>query len=390
MLRKVTSSKPEKPYKDFPLTAHRNGQWCKKIRGKLRYFGKWDDWQAALDLYEEQRDDLQRGRKPQAKGGLTLAKLMDKFLYDKQQLVESGELSQRSYDDYERTCDKVAASLDKTLLLTQLGPEDFSTLRTGLAKGTKGKNGPSTLKGHLTRARMIFNYANESGLAEKPILYRKALKAPNAKIFRQLNNERGERMFSAEEIRRMIDKAEQPLKAMIYLGINCGFGNNDCGTLPFGAIDLDNGWHNYARPKTGNKRRCPLWPETIEAVREAIDARPEPNCAANERLVFITKYGHRWSNAESERDNPISFEFRKLMIELGMYRKGITTYYSLRRTFETIGASCGEQVAVDMIMGHCPESTDMAAVYRQKTFDKPLLKVSNHVRDWLQGRVTLD
>ena len=32
--------KPRKPYSSFPLTAHNNGQWCKKIRGRVHFFGK--------------------------------------------------------------------------------------------------------------------------------------------------------------------------------------------------------------------------------------------------------------------------------------------------------------------------------------------------------------
>ena len=37
----------------------------------------------------------------------------------------------------------------------------------------------------------------------------------------------------------MIDAAGVQLQAMIFLGINCGFGNADCGTLPLSAVDLD-------------------------------------------------------------------------------------------------------------------------------------------------------
>jgi hypothetical protein len=31
--------KPVKPRASFPLAAHPNGQWCKKIRGKVPFFG---------------------------------------------------------------------------------------------------------------------------------------------------------------------------------------------------------------------------------------------------------------------------------------------------------------------------------------------------------------
>jgi hypothetical protein len=47
-----TSARPQKkspkPYEGFPLTQHPSGRWCKKIRGKLHYFGKLDSSDAAL------------------------------------------------------------------------------------------------------------------------------------------------------------------------------------------------------------------------------------------------------------------------------------------------------------------------------------------------------
>jgi hypothetical protein len=40
-----------KPYPAFPLTRHPSGQFCKKIRGKLFYFGSVADSEAALERY---------------------------------------------------------------------------------------------------------------------------------------------------------------------------------------------------------------------------------------------------------------------------------------------------------------------------------------------------
>ena len=83
-------------------------------------------------------------------------------------------------------------------------------------------------------------------------------------------------MIEAADLRRLIDKAAQLLKAMVLLGANCGFGASDVARLRLSHLDLESGWVGFPRPKTGIDRRCPLWVETVEAVTEAIANRPKP------------------------------------------------------------------------------------------------------------------
>ena len=60
----VSDTKPAKPYQEFPLTAHQNGQWCKKIKGKVWFFGVWSDPDAALRKYLDEVDEIQAERDP--------------------------------------------------------------------------------------------------------------------------------------------------------------------------------------------------------------------------------------------------------------------------------------------------------------------------------------
>jgi hypothetical protein len=53
-----SSERPIKPYPDFPLFPHRTGRWAKKIKGKLHYFGPWDDPDGAYRRYLARKEEL--------------------------------------------------------------------------------------------------------------------------------------------------------------------------------------------------------------------------------------------------------------------------------------------------------------------------------------------
>ena len=74
--------------------------------------------------------------------------------------------------------------------------------------------------------------------------------------------------------------------------------------------------------------------------------------------------------------------FKKLQKRCGLDRKRVG-FYSLRRTFETVGGASADQIAADFIMGHAPSSADMAAIYRQEVFEDRIVAVSDYVRKWL-------
>ncbi len=374
---KARRRKPRKPHPDFPLTANGNGQWSKKIRGKVHYFGPWADPDAALRRYVAQRDDLLAGRRPRNAGddaGITVRDLLNRFLTAKQDQHKQGEITKRTFDDYHRTCRRLARVLCKTTLVSQLNPDDFSRLRNDIAE----THGLVALGNEIMRVRVVFNFAYEDHLIEAPMRYGANFKRPARRVLRREQQRRGPRMFESAEIAEMHSEAGTQLRAMILLGINCGFGNADVATLPMTALDLGRSWINYPRPKTGIERRCPLWADTVTALRSYLECRPKAKSDEDSVFVFITKYGKSWSKASSS--NPISAECRKLVQRLDIYREGLG-FYALRHTFETVAGESRDQVAVDYIMGHARE--DMASVYRERISDERLMAVVRHVRQWL-------
>jgi hypothetical protein len=175
------SLKPEKPHPDFPLFAHATRRWAKKIRGKMFYFGPWDDPERAHQKYLEQRTALHGGRKPRDEAdGLTVKALCNEFLNTKQKPVDSGELTNRSWQDYKAACDLCVSHFRKGRLVADLDPADFAVLRGKMAK----RWGPVTLGNVIQRVRVVFKFASDNGLIDRRVCYGSASKRPSRKTVR--------------------------------------------------------------------------------------------------------------------------------------------------------------------------------------------------------------
>jgi hypothetical protein len=177
-LRSDKPAKPSTPNPDFPLFPHAIGRWAKKIRRKLHYFGPWADADAALTKYLSEKDALHAGRKPRSDGeALTVKELANHFLNAKQALVDTGELSPRTWAEYKTTTDLLVKNFGKQRLVSYLDPEDFAKLRSWMAR----KWGPHRLAKMIQYVRSVFKHGFDAGLIDRPMHFGPGFNWPTKK-----------------------------------------------------------------------------------------------------------------------------------------------------------------------------------------------------------------
>jgi integrase len=372
---------------DFPLFPHSAGYWAKKVRGKLYYFGKVADdpkGQAALLEWDRVKEARLSGREPRAKvDGVTVSELCDRFLQAKEQLVASKEITLKTWSDYKRVTDRVVKHFGKGRVVADLTADDFAGLRAEFSKS----NGPVSLGNFIQRVRVAFKYAYDADLIPEPVKYGPMFKRPSKKALRIQRSKTAAKLFTADDVRLLIDGATPQLKAMILLAVNAGLGNNDCATLERRHLDLESGWLDFARAKTDTMRRCPLWPETITALDAVLASRKPPKDKADADLVFVTKYGSGWASHDSH-DSPVAKEFAKLAKRLKLQQPG-RGFYSLRHTHRTVAGGAKDLEATRAIMGHVNDHVEDAYIETLPEDDR-LRAVADHVRAWLYGRKPAD
>lgn len=389
--------KPRKPHPTFPLTPHPNGQWCKKIRGRVHFFGVWDDPVAALDHYNRQASDLHAGRQPRASSPSdvpTVKELGNTYLAVQAEKASRGLITASYFNYCKKAVKAFVRFVGKDRCWDDLRPADFGQYRMYLYD----HYGVCAIDRAITVIRSMLKHAWENDLIDRPIKFAGQFEKPSAKERRRSRSQRdrqnGKRLFASTEVLTMLHHADAQMKAMVLLGVNGGFGNTDCATLPIGAVDLENDVIEYERPKSAIPRVVPLWPETVSALKTVLEGeRPTPQRSEHQNLVFLTRFGNPWEqeriydDAESgqellkgTRQEAISPEFRKLLCRLGLHRDGIG-FYALRHTFRTWADETKDQHAVHRIMGHVIPG--MSGIYVEEISMERLRAVVDHVRSKL-------
>jgi integrase len=288
----------------FPLTLHKTGQYCKKIRGRIYYFGT--DKRRALERYHEQAASLHAGRPVTARSTsdqLSIKTMCNLYLDHQESRVTVGDVKPRHVSDQVSLLRAFVRFAGAQRLVSDITTLDLQNYRTKLVRAGNSAN---TVNNRIAAVKAMYNWALDNELIDR---------SPRLRALKKVTPQKAERpTFTASQIWTLLEDAGVQMRGMIWLGLNCGFGCTDCAELRWKNLDLVNARVTFPRGKTGIGRNLPLWPETVQALQAV------PNCG---ELVFHTHSGNPWVRTISSRqedgttkytkDDAVTKEFAKLM-----------------------------------------------------------------------------
>jgi integrase len=361
----ATPQRPVWPYPDIvKMTAHAgSGQWRKRLGKKDFYFGPIGDPAGALSRWRQQWERIKDGlpRIPATPTeGTTMLELATHFLAFKTSEHVRQHISHATLLDYRLACKKLLRAIDGSAVVNRLTPDDFGRVMLSLSN-------LSTIKrlNTIIKMRSVFGYGEKNGLIDAP-RYGTQFNPPPQSAIRKDRNNATPKVYTAAQVHKMIEAANPQLRAMLWLGINCGIGNHDVATLEKKDIDLKKRWLVSRRKKTQAIRRTPLWPETVAAIQAAMS---DDSVFVFQRADGLPLY-RKWDD-----------DVLNMTTDLLASLKLPGGFYWLRHTFATVAENVGDDHASKIIMGHVIDGVHEGYVWKFPT--ARLQRVSQHVYRWL-------
>jgi integrase/recombinase XerD len=368
-MSKSNNEKSRKTRSDkFPLTLHKTGQYCKKIKGKIYYFG--NDKKLALQRYLEQSTVLHSGKclPPVDKSGsISIKYLCNLYLEHQQSRAAIGQIKLRHICDQKILLRDFVSSVGQSQSINNMSTIDIQNY-VGMLIGKK--KSPNTINNRIAAIKAMFNWARDNEVV---------ITMPNLKAIKKITKVKTEKfIFTTEQIINLLKLADVQIRVMILLGLNCGFGCTDCAEIKWDNLDLQNSRVIFPRGKTGVSRNLSLWPETVEVLNKM----PHKG-----ELVFYTAKGNPWvrminsidqnGNEKFTKEDAVSKQFSKLLKKAGIQTEKGVGFYTLRRTAATLAARSGDPFAVQQLLGHA--DLKMASVYVQDVSEQTD-RVTNNTR----------
>ena len=363
-------------HKEFPLSVHKRGQWVKRVRGKLYYFGSLTNPEEALRTWLKEKDYLLAGEKPPTwKPGLTVGGVCD--LYEKDATIRNsrGELCRTYLRDLRHACRFMSEHLIARRMATDVTPEHFATLRQAIADTGRNLRSQANL---VCNIRSIWQWAKAMGHVPQTVNLGPRFKPPSSDaISRERESCGTTRFIDRTAILAMLEKASPKMRAMILLGINCGFYASDSTALTFDHLHLDGSipYHNMPRVKNGRRRAAVLWSETVTSILSYAAGRTSGTVFLNQKGA---KYGQNASG------HSLHGTFAKLAEDARVAVPAGASMGSLRHTYGTIVDLCPDQAIIDLTMGHVGKSVQKRT-YSQLNLNEfqRLQVVATTVHEWL-------
>ena len=309
----------------------------------MYYFGS--DKKEALKRYIEQAAYLHGGKQVSQKptnDSMALKQLCDMFMKYQFCRVQADAITARHYNDQVGSLNKLKSFLGQGRRIDEISTLDLHNYKRKLQKQYSSGH---RLNLHISNLKTLFHWAKKNDILKS---------IPNVDaVSRSKIVHKQRTVFTHDQIKKLLAVADTQMKAMIWLGLNCGFGCTDCSELRWKHLDFVNKRVVFPRGKTGIQRDLPLWPETINAL-EAV--------AKKGKLVFYTRKGNPFVRDILKIDatgkekyttlNTISTKFARLIKKAGLDVPKGTGFYTLRRTAATMAARSGDPFAVQRLLGH--------------------------------------
>ena len=386
---------------DFPLWFHTpSGQWCKKVKQKVYYFGT--DKDEAAKRWKDEKDDIFAGVTPKSRGDkASIVELANVFSADQRARYQvTGKPGLRHIELCEMTLKRLIVQMGSGFAAADLSPSHFGKIKLELfkpiarTKAVQGKvfgrvvtkRAPETVAGDIRRIKVFLNWCHANEYTPAPRYGDQFATETAVAITKATIKKQGRKDFDAIDIQAVIDHSGINFKPIVLLAINSGLGAGDIAAMEFDDIaDIDSKecWIDLARLKTGAERRFLLWPETQKAIQEYLQIRRAP-IRTHSNIVFLTSHGLPWVRGEGHHKHvdTAGSTFTKIRKVAGVERG---SFYDMRRTFATVACETLDFEAVRRCMGHVKDNRDMLAGYVQGVSDDRIRTVCNHVRQWLFG-----
>jgi integrase len=343
-----------------PVSYHKHTKQYYVTRGGRRIYLDTDREEAVRRYHEMGLGyEIQPGE-PAVQVSLMAKELANRFLAAQRANWRSPEVTLKSYKDW----------LGRFLTdHPRLRAADFTVEAFADWKLSLKERGYSaeSINHYLSAVRAMFRFAEDTELIAKPPKLKRVRNEPRKGRDSKL-------LYSPEDISKLLEEADEQLKTMILLALNCGFGPKDIHDLTWDHIAGDR--VALPRSKTGISQTYCLWPETLDLLNQLRLGQLRRNArvttASPDRVlakhVFITRFDRPWSK------DAIAEQFRKLCKKSGVTCHG---FYRLRHYASTAMSLVGSphvhrrfmrhsQLQQQVTYTHIPDAEVDLAVMRAK------------------------